>query len=225
MAGDWIKVEHATVDKPEVLAMADLLEISADDVLGKLIRVWIWFDTQSRNGNAGSVTKVTLEKFIDRLVASQGFASCMRKVGWLDDSGIPNFDRHNGKSAKNRALTNKRQDKFRNATDNGKVTHEALPEKRREEKEIYKEIPEGFAEFWRTWPPSERKGSKDKCAEVWKKKKLEPRTAEICAHVEAMKGSRQWADSKFIPSPLVYLNQSKFDGAELPADQPRRLAI
>lgn len=129
MAGDWIKVEHATIDKPEVLQMADLLEVSADDVLGKLIRVWAWFDLQSRDGHAGNVTGVTLMKFIDRLVARQGFAACMKKVGWLGEFGIPNFDRHNGESSKNRALSNNRQKRHRNAQS---VT-KALPEKRREE--------------------------------------------------------------------------------------------
>src|SRR6185369_1736489 len=132
MAGEWIKFEKATIDKPEVLQMADALGTSEDDVVGKLLRVWCWFDSQSRDGNAGSVTGNALKRFIDRLVSSQGFASCMQQVGWLTDSGIPNFDRHNGESAKKRALTNKRVSKLRNAD----VTLEALPEKRREEKNI-----------------------------------------------------------------------------------------
>jgi hypothetical protein len=130
LAGDWIKVEHATIDKLEVLQMAELLETTADDVLGKLIRVWVWFDIQSRDGHAGGVTGVTLMKFIDRHVSSQGFAACMKKVGWLTDTGIPNFDHHNGESSKKRALSNKRQSRHRNADS---VT-DALPEKRREEK-------------------------------------------------------------------------------------------
>jgi len=130
LAGEWIKFEKATIDKPEVLEMADILEISEDAVIGKLLRVWCWFDSQSRDGNAGSVTGNALKRFIDRLVASQGFASCMQKVGWLTDSGIPNFDRHNGESAKKRALTNKRVKRNRN---DDSVT-KALPEKRREEK-------------------------------------------------------------------------------------------
>jgi hypothetical protein len=130
MAGEWIKVEHHTPDKPEVLKMAEVLGTSPDDVFGKLFRVWCWFDTQSLNGHAGSETGVTLFKFIDRLVASQGFATTMKSVGWLTDDGIPNFDYHNGESAKKRALSAKRQRKHRNAS----VTLEASPEKRREEK-------------------------------------------------------------------------------------------
>ena len=129
MAGDWIKFEHATLDKPEVLKMAETLSIDPDEVVGKLLRVWIWFDQQSTNGDAGGVTSVTLMKFIDRHVGRQGFAACMKLVGWLDESGAPNFERHNGESSKNRALTNKRMKKMRNAT----VTPIPSPEKRREE--------------------------------------------------------------------------------------------
>jgi len=39
MAGDWIKLEHTTPDKPEVFAMADTLGIDPDAVTGKLCRV------------------------------------------------------------------------------------------------------------------------------------------------------------------------------------------
>jgi hypothetical protein len=49
---------------------------------------------------------------------------------------MPNFDRHNSKSAKNRALGQKRTQKHRSNAQN--VTN-ALPEKRREEKRIYKD--------------------------------------------------------------------------------------
>ncbi len=40
MAGDWIKVQHVTPDKPEVWQIADRLDIDPDAVVGKLIRVW-----------------------------------------------------------------------------------------------------------------------------------------------------------------------------------------
>lgn len=40
VAGDWIKVEHATPDKPEVVLMSSILKIDQDAVTGKLLRVW-----------------------------------------------------------------------------------------------------------------------------------------------------------------------------------------
>ena len=136
MAGDWIKIEHVTPDKPEVVAMADSLAIDQDAVVGKLLRLWIWADQQSHFGNALSVT----DSFIDRYTMRSGFASALRSVGWLSGENgkleFPNFDRHNGQTAKSRALIKKRVEKNRSKNDAkcnaGSVT-KSLPEKRREE--------------------------------------------------------------------------------------------
>lgn len=130
MAGDWVKFEIDTFEKPEVIKIADDLEIPEEHVAGCLLKVWCWFDRQSRDGHVLSVT----EKYIDRLTSVTGFAEAMQKVGWLimSDDGltIPNFDRHNGKSAKNRSLATdrKRRERSRNNRDFD-VTRE---EKRRE---------------------------------------------------------------------------------------------
>jgi hypothetical protein len=146
MAGDWIKIEHWTQDKPEVFQMADLLNIDPDAVLGKLIRVWVWADQQTTNGNAGVTLDALQDRCInvtrsllDRLAGVPGFASAMEKVGWLksDEAGLwfANFDRHNGETAKTRALTAKRVQKHRAKKGNATVTPAALPreEKRRED--------------------------------------------------------------------------------------------
>ncbi len=109
MAGDWIKFQAATLDKPEVHAIAGDLRISPEAVIGHLLRVWVWADQQSLNGHALSVTLVTL----DAVSRCDGFAKAMKKFGWLHgddmDISLPNFDRHNGKSAKNRALATERK--------------------------------------------------------------------------------------------------------------------
>ena len=142
MAGDWIKIEHVTPDKPEVWEMAELLGIDADSVAGKLLRIWIWADQQTISGNARSVTFALL----NRISGVTGFAEAMTAVGWLVKEGsevrFVNFDRHNGKTAKTRALGAKRVEAHR--AGNGSVTQtalqnadssvtKALPEKRREE--------------------------------------------------------------------------------------------
>lgn len=223
MAGDWIKFELATIDKPEVLQMADLLEVTSDEVVGKLLRVWGWFDQRSLNGDAGGVTGVTLMKFIDRHVGRQGFAACMKKVGWLEESGLPNFDRHNGETAKNRALTKRRMKRLRNADVTQTVTQKASPEKRREE--ITPIVPARFEEFWKNYP-GPRKVGKAKCAQVWLERGFTTAADQILLHVEAMKGSAQWreADGKYIPAPLTYLNQRRFEDG-LPEAPAVRLAI
>jgi hypothetical protein len=44
MAGDWIKLQKDTPDKPEVLAIATRMNLDPDAVVGKLVRIWSWFD-------------------------------------------------------------------------------------------------------------------------------------------------------------------------------------
>lgn len=46
-AGDWIKVEHATPDKPEVVLMSSIVKIDQDAVTGKLLRVWTWAESSA----------------------------------------------------------------------------------------------------------------------------------------------------------------------------------
>ena len=113
MAFAWIKIEDSTPDKPEVWKMAERLGIDADAVVGKLVRVWIWADHQTIDGNAVSVTSALL----DRCAGVTGFAAAMAEVGWLKVSAegllFVNFDRHNGETAKKRALTRRRVERHR----------------------------------------------------------------------------------------------------------------
>lgn len=136
MAGDWIKVENTTPDKPEVVKMADVLGIDQDAVVGKLVRLWIWADENSIDGNGVSVTDL----FIDRLTFQKGFALALRNVGWLTGKNsclmLPNFDRHNGQTSKDRANTNRRVAKHRASCNGDGVTtqlQKPLPEKSRVE--------------------------------------------------------------------------------------------
>ncbi len=135
MAGDWLKFEKATSDKPEVYAMADRLKIDPDAIVGKLLRVWGWFDSHTEAGNAPGVTCALL----DRLASVSGFADAMLSVGWLSRAGdgftLPNFDRHNGQTAKKRSLTSKRVAVHRAKSNGAGVTSAlAREEKNREEK-------------------------------------------------------------------------------------------
>lgn len=74
----------------------------------------------------------------------------------------------------------------------------------------------GFAEFWRAWPKSDRKQAKGECLKAWKKAGAEPHAALILAHVERMKASDDWRrdNGRYVPAPLVYLHQKRWDGAE-----------
>jgi hypothetical protein len=120
----WIKIDHLTPDKPEISLMADRLGIDPDAVLGKLVRVWVWVDQQSLSCHAGSVTEApschavsVTEAFLDRVAFCPGFCAALREVGWLggQSSGLvfPGFERHNGQTAKTRALAQHRQERSR----------------------------------------------------------------------------------------------------------------
>jgi hypothetical protein len=121
MAGDWIKVELTTPDKPEVVLMAVALKIDQDAVVGKLFRLWAWADQNSIDGQGVTVTRA----FIDRLAARKGFAKAMITVGWLAGADgnltFPNFTRHNGTSAKARAEVNRRAQNHRERHAKGTV--------------------------------------------------------------------------------------------------------
>lgn len=147
MAGDWLKFEVNTPEKPEVLAIT--IEMGWDDpdlTVGKLLRVWRWFDQHTQEGNAASVTPALL----DRIVGVTGFCQAMANVGWLtineDGIGLPNFDRHNGTTAKRRVLTAKRVAKHKGnakANDEGNADSvtEALPREEKNREDIDKNPP------------------------------------------------------------------------------------
>jgi hypothetical protein len=134
MAGEWIKVEKSTADKPEVLRMARELLIDRDAVFGKLMLVWMWFDANSVDG----VVDGAVDADVDALVRHVGFASVMKSVNWLAEVrgrpglSLPNFGRHNGETAKKRALSNRRQSRWRNAdVDAPSVTNASTREEKR----------------------------------------------------------------------------------------------
>lgn len=82
-----------------------------------------------------------------------------------------------------------------------------------------------FSEFWEKYP-GPRKVAKSKCAQLWGAKKLDPLADRILSHIALMAASEQWRESggQFIPAPLTYLNQRRWeDGA--PSAEARRLAV
>ncbi len=125
---NWIKFETTTPDKPEVAIIADTLKIDPDEAVGKLLRIWIWADANCADGEPIAVP----DSFIDRLARKRGFARAMRKAGWLAVTQgalhFPNFQRHNGVTAKARAVTARRVTKHRerNAASVTNVTPEPL---------------------------------------------------------------------------------------------------
>ena len=130
MAGDWIKMRANLRHDPAVIGMAHNLSISENEVVGLLHSFWSWVDQHSTDGSIPGVTFAWIDRFTERA----GFARALKGVGWLvgedGDITVPNFERHNGSSAKKRAQATVRKQKSRSVRDES-VTRE---EKSREEK-------------------------------------------------------------------------------------------
>ncbi|EGE3507653.1 hypothetical protein DLV31_21775, partial [Shigella flexneri] len=172
MASNWIKLEVITPDKPEIFRLAEILNIDPDAALGKVIRFWAWADQQMIDGNADCNARGVTKSAIDRITFMSGFADALIQVGWLveNDGGLslPNFERHNGKSSKKRAVTNERVTKIRelkrkgNAASVTQTDQKALPvEEEEEEEDLNTDLPLN--------PPRQKRASK----------KFEPEAIEL----------------------------------------------
>jgi len=219
----WIKLETHTFDKVEVYAIAQELGIDSDAVIGKCCRVWAWFDANTVDGVTLSVTSALL----DRYCGVTGFTQAMINAGWMRDDGqllmLPNYDRHNSKTAKSRALGAIRQSNFKsnavgnansNADGNATADGQALPksshreEKRREEITTYEN---SFLEFWSAYP---KKVSKPDALKAWKKiKPDEELKNKIISAIDRAKQSKDWTkdDGQFIPYPASWLNAARWE--------------
>lgn len=228
MAGDWIKMGKDLLTHPKVVRMSSALRADRLRTVGGLFAVWCLFDTHSADGQLSGYTPEAL----DELVGFPGIASAMEAVGWLshDEEGVflPCFEEHNGQSAKRRAQETERKREERKTSAPDADKKRTREEKRREEVNTTADAapspsaPDGFETFWAEWPSGGRKGGRAECLKVWRKEKLEAQAASIVAHVKALKTSREWlADGgQFIPAPVVYLRQKRWDGADVGSSTP-----
>jgi len=228
MAGDWIKVEASTPSKPEIDALADILNVSVNEVIGGLIRLWIWADQQTLDGNAASVTK----NAIDRHSGVSGFTDALLSPGvrWLkehENGGFvfPNFSRHNGQTAKQRALTAKRVAESKKRKGNAASVTSALPreEKRREYKKDPLKSPTGdesvFDRFWesvhlKTGKEAARRAHSKAVARVAKQRGITKQQAAdaICEAMALFAASPRAQPKDHSPiHPATWLNQGCYD--------------
>src|SRR3954471_8609716 len=101
MAGEWLKFESNLPEKPETLAITVCMGWDDPDLtVGKLMRLFRWFDQHTVDGNAAGVTPALL----DRLIGVSGFVHAVETVRWMvvTDAGLRlnNFEKHNGSTAK-----------------------------------------------------------------------------------------------------------------------------
>ena len=211
----WLKFDVATPEKPEVLQITVAMGWDDPDLtVGKLMKLWRWFDQHTVDGNAAGVSAALL----DRLIGVTGFAKAVAEAGWLviHDAGLtlPNFGRHNGKTAKDRVLTAQRVASHKAyKKGNGEIVtsslESALP---REEKRRSKPLtpsPDGFGEFWEAYP---RKVGKGEAEKQWRKAKGIDLQAVLKA-IERARGTEQWQKDggQFIPHPSTWLSQRRWE--------------
>jgi hypothetical protein len=113
---------------PDVKAIARALKLDAFSVVGRLHAVWAWADEHTADG---VLPRSTLED-IDEIAGKRGFAAQMVVVDWLAESNgglvFPGFERHNGTSAKARAVEMDKKRRQRSPDAGGTGGAEAVPE-------------------------------------------------------------------------------------------------
>ena len=82
---------------------------------------------------------------------------------------------------------------------------------------------EGFEQFWAAYPKCVRKGEKSACKKKWVESYYFSQKHIILKHLQWMATTSQWLQDNgaFIPAPKVYLNQQRWDGADIPEIKPR----
>lgn len=120
MSLPWIKIETGLLNKPEVMRLAGLLNLTEHAVVGHLVAFWSWVDANlSRDCPDTTGTK----RGLDRVAGVDGFTDAMVHVGWLEFDGehvsIPNFEYHLSQSAKTRATEARKKQRQRARADSG----------------------------------------------------------------------------------------------------------
>ena len=76
---------------------------------------------------------------------------------------------------------------------------------------------DGFEEFWKAYPAYlDRKAAKPQCLAKWKSRNFASIKPRILSALKAQKASDKWQDEggKWIPAPLVWLNQERWTAVE-----------
>lgn len=133
MAGDWIKMRSDLFTHPKVVRISSALKADTLRTVGGLMSVWCLFDAHSVDGE---LEGYTLDALDDHL-RWPGFALAMVGVKWLEQRGeslvLPEFDTHNGASAKRRAQDADRKRGVRKESAPKADKKRTREEKRREE--------------------------------------------------------------------------------------------
>lgn len=231
MAGgiDWFRWHHGSVTDPKFQLVAKKAGASVAEV----VAVWACLlEAASQSEQRGHAGDTDFEALDCALGMEDGKAFSiygqMTARGLLGaDSTITAWDRRQPKRERDDGKSTERVQAFRerqrqSEQGNAKKRQETPRGEERREETNTPPTPKGavelsgFSDFWQAWPVSDRKQAKGKCLDAWKKAGAEPQAALIVAHVERLKSSDEWTreSGRFMPAPMVYLNQRRWEGAE-----------
>lgn len=248
MANDWIKMRVDLQTHPKVFRIMSALNAdvcphgvrTVSDkyrIIGALHAVWCLFDAHSEDGILVGYSA----EILDSSLGIPGLAKAMEGVGWLviESCGtikMPEFDTHNGSSAKRRAKETDRKRKERlsancpqfvqelSACDADKmrtreekrrdINNTPLPpkgdgdEKPKRERKEKTSVPYtlDFEQSWLIYP---RKDGKRKAFEAWQKAiKRDMPVADMPAHIENRMYEPDWMrdEGRFVPHMATWLN-------------------
>jgi hypothetical protein len=179
----WIKIEHDLVTSPKFVTVASRLRHGRVTVLGACVTLWMIADKHAVEDRLYSLTLEGL----DALVDLPGFGSAMAEVGWIrvypDCLEVVDYQRHNGPTAKARAMDARRASRYRH----GAVTverDETVTKNKRKSKNKNKEL----------IPPLPPKGDAEQIADENNSAHYDPKTAPLPEDLDTPDFRQAWAD-------------------------------
>jgi len=101
----WIKVDVTTCDKVKIIHIARACGVRVNEAFGAWFRLWAWFDGVTEDGRLDFLKP----EDCDAKAGLNGIGAALSDVGWIEfgerGAMIIGWDKHNGKSAKKRAMT------------------------------------------------------------------------------------------------------------------------
>lgn len=106
-ATSWIKMATGLRSHPKVTRMAMLLRTDRLRIVGALHAVWSVVDEHSQ----GELLPYYTLALLDEEIGLKGMGAAMQAVGWIDETPdglvVPDYEEHNGPTAKRRATDTK----------------------------------------------------------------------------------------------------------------------
>lgn len=231
MAGmDWFRWHHGSVTDPKFQLIAKKSGASVAEVLAVWACILEAASQAEDRGNPGEIDFDALDCALglDDGKALAIYGRMHERSLFTEDGGVASWEKRQPKREREGDNSTERVKAFRERQrqeepGNAAKRQETPREEKSREEERNTLLPPkggdvlpGFANFWKTWPSSDRKQAKGECLKAWKKAGAEPHAALVLAHVERMKASTGWSKSngEYIPAPLVYLNRRSWEGAD-----------